>query len=418
MSLAEVTRLSSEASRMYLLLKANSKRTQADFDSHHFSTGHEELLQDLRETHRIERESSAAALVALRSQLSSKDGPLKAITTQLTMAEETTKLAQAELVISREEYEKMKLVAKEEEERRVKALSLLRALRQKIVKLDKEKEEYERSLDAVKLGESTAVEALKLEKSRTEKEMMTLRLKQETQMGKLSHSLKAQYEREAVARKAAFEGEMKTIRANQVKDLTSRENRIRQLEGTVKELTQARDRIFGESEAKMEETESATKECARVKVELVELKYSMKEIEDRSAALAEELDEARKDQRVSTRDDTNLRRALAEAEARHETRSRDLLARITQLELDRQAVEVEMSMTLSERNKEIEKMRKEMMDKEREGKESLGERRAREKLIEEGERDKKELSEKIRGLDMLAVELRDEVEKGVQGEVS
>jgi hypothetical protein len=373
----------------------------------------------------MEAKSQSDLIDKLKVQLEQKDMALKLLSTKLGAAEETAKLAEAATILSNEAHEKTKIVAKEEEEKRVKALSLLRALRQKLVKSDKDRDEANAVADQLRLTGASASDQVRSELVKHERDIGQQRMMHDSQLVKLRNSfdretsaLRAQYEKETSARKSQFELEVITARAAHAKEITAREKRIGQLEGTVRELTVSRDSTFDSLQVKTAESESSLDHSRASQMELVELRYTIKELEDRVAASREELEEVKRTQKDATRDDTHLRRLLAEAESRSETKSRDLLSKIVQLEADRQATELEMSITLLDRTKEIEKMRKEMVVKEREWKESLGERAERESIIETGERQKKELQEKIKGLDMLALELREEVIKSSQAEVS
>jgi hypothetical protein len=373
----------------------------------------------------MEAKSQSDLIDKLKVQLEQKDMALKLLSTKLGAAEETAKLAEAATILSNEAHEKTKIVAKEEEEKRVKALSLLRALRQKLVKSDKDRDEANAVADQLRLTGASASDQVRSELVKHERDIGQQRMMHDSQLVKLRNSfdretsaLRAQYEKETSARKSQFELEVITARAAHAKEIIAREKRIGQLEGTVRELTVSRDSTFDSLQVKTAESESSLDHSRASQMELVELRYTIKELEDRVAASREELEEVKRTQKDATRDDTHLRRLLAEAESRSETKSRDLLSKIVQLEADRQATELEMSITLLDRTKEIEKMRKEMIVKEREWKESLSEREERESIIETGQRQKKELQEKIKGLDMLALELREEVIKSSQAEVS
>src|SRR4051812_3301911 len=93
-------------------------------------------MEEIRDTHRLESSSSTKLIQELRDQLSKSEA---ALSSQAAQQLETAQL--------RAELKKTQTQAKEEEEKRSKAISLLKTVRQKLVKLEKEKEEGDKLKD-------------------------------------------------------------------------------------------------------------------------------------------------------------------------------------------------------------------------------------------------------------------------------
>jgi hypothetical protein len=375
-------------------------------------------MEELRDTHRLESKSQTAQIDSLTSALK----PLK---DQLARSEETLKLTKAEVVLAQEAHEKTKLVAKEEEEKRIKALSLLRALRQKLVKSEKDMEESNKEREALKVSENAAQETLRGDRARFDQEIVSLRAAQEQQHSKMrnsfdreSTSIRAQNERESLAKKRQYELELITIKAANVKELAGKDTRIQQLEGTIKEITTSRDALFEDLQLRTAEMESSSSHQEALQARVGELQYEARDARDRAAALQEELDQIRKSQRDVTRDETNTRRLLLEAEARHETKVRDMEARARQSEVDRQETEEEMGRNLQDRLKEVERMRQQIVQKDVDYAESIRLQQQRDEKIQVAEAERAALNAKLEGMGTTLADLRDEILKASGAEVS
>lgn len=160
---------------------------------------------ELRETHTLESASQSNLIASLRSELSTLQ------TTHSTL-QSTHASTVAQLTASQ-------ITAKEEEEKRLKAISLLKTVRQKLVKADKDKEELAKEKEEMKVASGVAEgEAKKemerwrtlVEKGRLERErdVKALRNKFEVEV----KGLREGFERESRARKE--EGELKAITDN------------------------------------------------------------------------------------------------------------------------------------------------------------------------------------------------------------
>ncbi|BGP22638.1 hypothetical protein JCM10295v2_001526 [Rhodotorula toruloides] len=377
-----------------------------------------ESFDELRETHRLEHKSQQEEIDSLREQLATKDSNLSA-------AESAAAQTRAEITRASEEYDKLKIVAKEEEEKRIKALSLLRALRQKLVKNEKEKEDSDKELERLRASEQQAQETLRADRSRFDSEIVALRSAQEQQINKLKQSferetakLKEQFDRDSTNKRGQFELDAITAKAQQAKELATKDARIKQLETTVRELSTARDSIFDQLQLRQAEIESSETNQEALKTRAAELEYELREAKDRIAAMQDELDSVRRHRQDSARDEGTTRRLLEEAEARHAVKVCDLEARAAQLEKDRRETEDEMGRNLQERLKEVERLRAALAQKDVDFAESVQNRQKREKEIEEAQKARADLEARLKKVEAALDRVREESVTLQQGEAA
>ncbi|SGY72402.1 BQ5605_C005g03168 [Microbotryum silenes-dioicae] len=382
-------------------------------------------IEELRDTHRLEQQSSVADLDALRDSLDTKDKLIASLESRLNHATSSSQDAQSLASRQNDEYTKLKLIAKEEEEKRVKALSLLRALRQKLVKAEKDKENAEEERDTAKADQDRANETLKSDRARFDQEVISLRAAQELQLSKMRSSfdrevasLRQQHERDSAAKKSQAELDVITLKAAQAKEIALRDARIKELEETVKGVTGSRDETFAQAQARAAELEARAASQMSIESQMKELEFEVSELRDRNAALVDKAETLRKQQRDVTRDESAYRRALADAEARHEQKVKDLETRIRKLEMDRIETDEDWGRNLQERLKEVERMRLAMAQKDLDYAESVHRMRDRETKIEEGEKQRKELAAQLFEVEGLLKALKDDNEKLVQAEAA
>lgn len=109
-----------------------------------------------------------------------------------------------------------------------------------------------------------------------------------------------------------------------------------------------------------------------------------------------------------------IQRLLAESESRAESKLSDLRARIRSLECERNELEEEWAAKMQERVKELEKMRRVLLDKEKEHARSLEGLRERESRIQEVEQKTRELEAEISRMKLRVEEV--EGDKAVASE--
>lgn len=111
----------------------------------------------------------------------------------------------------RSESQKLKDKAMEEEEKRTKAISLLKTVRQKLVKAEKERDDVSKELSTVRERGTLEVEKEKAERVKLEREIISVRAEKEKEVA----GIKAHFDRESTLVKDRLEKEY-AVRVGQV----------------------------------------------------------------------------------------------------------------------------------------------------------------------------------------------------------
>lgn len=112
-----------------------------------------------------------------------------------------------------------------------------------------------------------------------------------------------------------------------------------------------------------------------------------------------------------------IQRLLAESESRAESKLSDLRARIRSLECERNELEEEWAGKMQERVKELEKMRRVLLDKEKEHARSLEGLRQRESRIQEVEQKTRDLEAEISKMKLRMEEVEGDKAGAAESEV-
>lgn len=170
--------------------------------------GQEDRIEELRDTHRLESASQSDQIDKLRKQLSETEALFASAQDSIHTNEKELEKQKAETDRIRVEVEHWKGVAKEEEEKRVKAISLLKSVRQKSVKAEKEKEEATKELASLRDKERGEREKEAAERARLQSEIDTVNAERE----KALKGLKAQFDKEMANLKDRSEKEVTALR--------------------------------------------------------------------------------------------------------------------------------------------------------------------------------------------------------------
>lgn len=172
-------------------------------------TGQEERIEELRDTHRLETRSQLDQIHKLRQQLNEAEALVAASQASASHTEEETAKRNAEIERLAVEVTKAKEVAKEEEEKRVKAISLLKTVRQKLVKAEKDRD------DALKeIGESKEKDRQERDKERAERARLQSEIDAvNAEREKAVTGLRTQFDKEVAAVKDRSEKELSAARA-------------------------------------------------------------------------------------------------------------------------------------------------------------------------------------------------------------
>jgi len=95
-------------------------------------------IEELRDTHRLESASQSDQLEKLRRQ-PRRGRSIDQSVPKLVIPHRRSRRSKREIDMLRAEVKRANGIAKEEEEKRVKAISLLKTVRQKLVKAEKDK---------------------------------------------------------------------------------------------------------------------------------------------------------------------------------------------------------------------------------------------------------------------------------------
>lgn len=341
-------------------------------------------------------------------------------TTALRKAEEAGKRLQervsaleAEVKEARAATTRAEAKTKEEEEKKAKSITLLKAVRQKLIKAEKDKEEAEILREAAKVSEENLSAETRQLRQRFEQETMGLRTSNEQQLARLrasyereAQSIKATFDREAAARRGQTELEIVNMRSAHSRDLAERGSRISTLEGQLRDLRREKDGLFSSLQQKTAEVEAATEKAERVQIAHDELQYATREAEDRVSALQEEIGSFKKARLDAARDDGHTRRLLADLESTNADRIAGFETRIKQLERERGEAEDAMAAKLQEKLRELERMRRDIERRDAENSEETQRREERQQRMDRAENLNRSLQEKVAALDMLLNEAK------------
>lgn len=165
-------------------------------------------LQELRDVHRLESSSQSDQIESLRKQLKETEALLAAGKATLTSHGIEKSKLQSELTEARN-------LVKEEEEKRVKAVSLLKSVRQKLVKTEKEKEDAIKDAREISIKEQNA--KLRGDTERAEWESKTKRMVADKE--REIEETKSKLEREFMKTKSDIEKTFEEVKSRLETDL-------------------------------------------------------------------------------------------------------------------------------------------------------------------------------------------------------
>ncbi|KAF8314976.1 hypothetical protein DL93DRAFT_2057737, partial [Clavulina sp. PMI_390] len=323
----------------------------------------EERMQELRDTHHLEGVSRTQQADRLEAERAEAEALLKA-------AQELSSSSALDVTRLQGDLEKALKTAKEEEEKRMKAISLLKNVRAKGVKTEKDLEEALRERDVAR--EELAKEK-ELVKSK-EDEMEKLRRESVAQIAKIRaqgeaerDALRIKLERELAGKQSLYVAETANLKSSHAEEISAHTSRFAQLESSHRSVKDERDNLFDQLQLRQAEVESSQSHLESLQVQVNELNHLLRESNDRGSSLAEELLEA---QRASAETSllsptgsistSQVQASTASVERRYEAKLADLRARMATIERERTESEEEWSKNLSLRSREVERLRAEL----------------------------------------------------------
>jgi chromosome segregation ATPase len=173
-----------------------------------FPSGQDDRIEELRDTHRLESASQSEQIEKFRRQLEGAEALLKASRNSSSHAEEAATKHNAEIDRLQAEVKKANELAKEEEEKRVKAISLLKTVRQKLVKAEKDRDDAVKELNSNKDKEKAEREKERVERTKLQHEIDSANDERQ----KAAVGLKAQFDKEVASLKECHEKEVSALR--------------------------------------------------------------------------------------------------------------------------------------------------------------------------------------------------------------
>lgn len=185
----------------------------------------------------------------------------------------------------------------------------------------------------------------------------------------------------------------------------------------MKELSSVKQKQFEELESRQAEVESSRAEMEGLRNRTKELEFQLRESNER-LVLLEDSGRDEETHGPSATSSVEIQRMLAEAEARAEVRLSDLRNKIRLLENERNDNEEDWARKLSERVRELEKLRRVIQEKETEYNDSIRSREDKERLIEEGRAAREEVEQEVKRLKGEVEAAKGDVEVAIEAEVS
>jgi hypothetical protein len=183
------------------------------------STDQERRLEEVQETHRLECASRSERLERLRRQFEEAEALLNASHDSMSQANEEIEKRKIEIKQLELEVKTAKSLAKEEEEKRVKAISLLKTVRAKLVKAEKEKEDAVKDINLLRGREAVEKEQARAELERSQSEVVAVQAEKEKAVAGLKNhfdsevaNVRDRFEKEMIATRGQFELEAITLR--------------------------------------------------------------------------------------------------------------------------------------------------------------------------------------------------------------
>lgn len=181
-----------------------------------FQIGQEERIEELRDTHRLESSSQSDQIEKLKGRLSETEALLS-----VSPPEDHTMKYQAEISRVQLELKKSQESGKEEEEKRTKAINLLKSVRQKLVKAEKERDDAIKEISENKAKDVAQREKHNADRTKLQKDLETAISERDkvvnalcSQHEKEVDDLKEKAEKDLNQSQNRFETEMRTLKVS------------------------------------------------------------------------------------------------------------------------------------------------------------------------------------------------------------
>ncbi|GHJ89725.1 hypothetical protein NliqN6_6127 [Naganishia liquefaciens] len=361
----------------------------------------ESRIKELRETHRLESESSNKLVTTLREQLAKAESNLSSQASQLLqMTQLQTELKTAQNRI------------REEEDKRGKAVTLLKTVRTKLVKVEREKEEVDKRQEEEKAERQKLFDNLERLRNEREREIQSLKQSHERD----NAALKDKYEKNMLAKRREWELEMITTKvswkrlasfsrsslsnkASHAKDIAAKSKHINSLVESMQELNNEKRSQYETLQARQEELETAIAAKEMHESRTRELQLQAQEALERAQIAEDALEELQREHVApATNGITNLNPAdaigsseisqlLADAAVKSDAKLTELREEIARLERESSEHEEQQARQLRLRSQEIERLRTTLNEKQAEFAQAINGKESSDAKISEMERE-------------------------------
>jgi chromosome segregation ATPase len=298
-----------------------------------------------------------------------------------------------ELRLVRRDLDQQRQLVKEEEEKRSKAIGLLKSVRQKLVKTEKEKEDIVKELEIHRSREKDEESKDQSNRIQWESQMQALKDCKEKELQEAT----AKMEREFAAKMTVLQKEAKLdrerleaeqarlkvslhpvdadltgirIQSDSTRELSNKDSKFSALESTFQTLSRQKDDLFDQLQMRSAELESSQSLLEVLQSRNKELEFRLRESTDEISTLADELLVARQGSNNSTRAEgtssEDIARLLLETEGKYESRLGEARNKIKMLEKDRLLAEDEWNRGINEKSRSLERLRLMLEAKEKE----------------------------------------------------
>ncbi|KAG2120985.1 uncharacterized protein F5147DRAFT_562956 [Suillus discolor] len=331
-------------------------------------TRQEERIEELRDTHRLETRSQLDQIHKLRQQLNEAEALVAASQTSASLMEEETGKQTAEIERLAVEVAKAKEVAKEEEEKRVKAISLLKTVRQKLVKAEKDRDDALKEIGESKERDRQERDKERLERARLQSEIDAVNAEREkavtglrTQFDKEVAAVKDRSEKELSTTRAQFEVEIAALKMSHSTELTLKKSQIATLEASVNNLSRENRTFFEQLQIRQAELESSQHHVGTLQGQHTELQFQLREAQDRLTLLAEEISDLRGEQETRPHGpgapQEDVSQLISTMEAKYEARLAEIKRNLVLAEKERTESEADWSRKLSDKSRETDELK-------------------------------------------------------------
>lgn len=342
-------------------------------------------MEELRDTHRLESASQSDQIKKSRRQLSEAEALIAASHSTASKTEEDNAKRDSDIEHLRAEVSKANEIAKEEEEKRVKAISLLKTVRQKLVKAEKERDDALRELNETRGRNLEEKEMDRVERANLEREVDAANVEREkavtglrAQFDKDIAATKDRAERDIQTAKKQFDAEMNALKVMHFKvfklslliisqtsysaEVSAKKSRISNLENTVVNLTGENRSFFDQLELRQAELESSQCHAESLQAQNTELQFQLKESQERITLLNDEVGELRGEHeirsQISGASAEEISQLVSSTEIKYEAKLSELKRTLTTAEKERTEVEADWSRKLTEKTKETEELKR------------------------------------------------------------